>query len=67
VSQPIDMSREAITSRLRELSRVSRLDEPFRPRVELSREAVTARIRELSELSRLCASLGRAGARLAPS
>jgi hypothetical protein len=62
VKTPVDMSPEAIAGRIRELSRLSRLDDPFRPRVDMSAEAIAARIHELSELSRLCGSLAQAGA-----
>jgi len=61
VTRPVDMSEHAVGARIAELSRLSRLDDPFGPRVDMSDEAITHRIHELSEMSRLCASLARAG------
>lgn len=60
----VDMSEEAVSARIRALSRLSTLDDPWRPSVDMSEEAVTARIRELSEMSRLCAELAQAGEKL---
>ena len=62
MSRATDMSPEAVAARIRELSRLSTLDDPFRPRVEMTGAAIEARIRELSELSRFCANLVEAGA-----
>lgn len=49
------MSSEAVTERLREVSRLSR-EAPPRG-VDMSSEAVTARLREMASLSALCLQL----------
>jgi hypothetical protein len=61
VKTVVDMSPAAVEARIRKLSELSPLDDPFRPRVDMSEAAVEARIRELSEMSALCWSLAEAG------
>ena len=48
----VEMSPEAITARLREMSRLSA--GPARQGLDMSAEAVTARLREMAEMSDLC-------------
>ncbi|MFP3941785.1 MAG: hypothetical protein ACLF0P_15935 [Thermoanaerobaculia bacterium] len=62
----VDMSPEAVTQRLRELSRMSDLRTANRlaAKVDMSPEAVTRRLRRQSELRRTCLAwmeLGKAG------
>ncbi len=59
--KPVDYSAEAITARLREVSRL-RAEALARPsRVDYSPEAVTARLREVSRLRTFCLKLGELG------
>jgi hypothetical protein len=53
---PVDMSPEAVTERLREMSRLSDLRTVNRlaTKVDMSPEAVTRRLRRQSELRRAC-------------
>lgn len=57
----VDMSPEAVTARLIELSEASRalVGKPGPQAVSMSREAVTARLREWAELTRMCLLLER--------
>lgn len=57
----VDMSPEAVTARLLELSEASRalVGKPGPQAVSMSREAVTARLQEWAELTRMCLLLER--------
>lgn len=56
-----EMTPEAVTARLRAMSRRSASEASPMPRgVGMSPREVTARLRELSSVSALCRSLGRA-------
>ena len=64
----VDMSPEAVTERLREMSRRSDLRTAYRlvTKVDMSPEAVTRRLRRQSDLRRACLAwmkLGEAGRR----
>lgn len=58
----VDMSPDAVTARLRELSEASRalVGKPGPQAVSMAPEAITARLREWAELTRMCLLLGRA-------
>ena len=57
----VDMSPEAVTARLIELSEASRalVGRPGPQAVSMSREAITARLMEWAELTRMCLLLER--------
>lgn len=58
---PVDMSPEAVTRRLREVGRLSDLGPAARAfaKVDMSPASVTRRLRRVSQLRRLCLDLGR--------
>jgi hypothetical protein len=60
----VDMSKSAVTCRLRELSRLLR-ERGFIPKaIVMTKEAVTTRLKMMGALSDLCRRLGRVGEQL---
>jgi hypothetical protein len=60
----VDMSRAAVTSRLREMARLSHERGIVAKGVDMSPAAVTARLKMLSALSDMCLRLAAAGKEL---
>lgn len=59
----VDMSPEAVTARLREVSRLADLrpENRLASKVDMSPEGVTRRLRQVSQLRRLCLRLKEVG------